>query len=794
MTCSGCKLGIVGGLMLFWLFGCIAGCDDSDSQDNLPDGDMETAELEQVDGDGDGDADLEAETEIDESGYPTYTCDTPWPIPTDVWQPTQTVTDEAYPQEIGLLVESGIPAGGVTALAAGGSQQDAEAIAATGEGLLRIAREGQVTSIADWPAVAYSALIRLDSGEFAATSGQTLYVGALDQAPRSTDLGAAISLLKASADGNLWVQLDPSQLSLVTAANGQISESYGPWTGFSISDLCEHDDSLTLATTNGLWRITKGGSSETNQLYTAEELPSPLVTGIRCVSENEFWLATQAGLVHATTSGLETLTGEQGLPVLELNGLTVDGEGRFLMPTDKGLVTYVPDSGFWNYYHSRYWVPDWEVRAAVDLGGNLLAIGTATGLGLVQRQDMTLQQKAEILDRGMYERHNRYGMFARCGLREPGNLDTAYTFDDDNDGQWTEMYLASQAFRYAVTGDAEAAAHAREAVQGMLRLLTVTGKKGFFARSVLEPERCADLADGPGEWHLSAEEQWCWKGDTSKDEYVGHVFGMSLFYDLVANEQEKAEIAQVFMDLHDGIIENGYSIVDIDGKVTEHGQLSPEFMELIGVFGDAGLNSATILGGLLATYHMTGEKRFMDAFHYLAYDEGYVDYVRRIEEINLLTHVNHDSEEMSFLGLATLIRYETDPCLMAAWQEGLEYLWEVQRPEKNPEFNMLYAWMSRKDENDLQIGIQTLREFHTNGITWEVKNSHRADVVVRSKLDRHGKQQSEQVLPYNQKQFIRWAENPYTLDEDGNGGLERMLTPWLLPYWLGRYLGLIVQP
>jgi hypothetical protein len=38
---------------------------------------------------------------------------------------------------------------------------------------------------------------------------------------------------------------------------------------------------------------------------------------------------------------------------------------------------------------------------------------------------------------------------------------------------------------------------------------------------------------------------------------------------------------------------------------------------------------------------------------------------------------------------------------------------------------------------------------------------------------------------------MRWAENPYAYVLRGDGHSESSGTFWLLPYWMGRYYGLI---
>lgn len=800
--------------------GCSGQSEGSDSDGDQPDGDSIAdgdAEFEDVedsdseispDGDEDGDvepesidgnSEIEAEAEEVQNPY-RLNCEEPWEIPVGPWYPDLTHQDSAFIQRHGILVEEGLPAGAIPALipATGGG-----VIAATSAGLFNISESGLPSRLENWSEDDFVALAANGTDLIAAT-GAKLHVGAADSIPAQIDVPNTVSKLRPEIDDEVLVLTTDMSIGRFDADTKTFSEWMGPFSDLQINDFVSaaddsHTQMILLATEEGIKRVLP----DTRGLEDVIFLSAPPSSSIRNITFTP--AATRAGeatLKASTDQGMFTCQLQAGqdledascevdqdLPFLDLGpfaGEYIGSSMGVIAPKDKG-----------GYFHSRYYIPNNVVLDLLpDPTGKRLYVATEAGVGIIVEEEISLAAKAASLDDGMYSRHNRFGMFCRNALRVRGELSSFYTFDDDNDGQWTNMYLASQVFRYVVTQSDTAKAIAKEAAVAMLRLLEVDGKDGFFARSVVPPDECeAKQCEGCGEWHLSDDEQWCWKGDTSSDEYVGHVYGLSLFYDFVADESEKQLVREAFVKLHDGIIDNGYILEDIDGQITSHGNFDPEFMELLGIFGDAGLNGAMILGGLRATYHMSGEQRFMDAFNYLAFDRGYMDYVRRIEQINLMVHHNHDSEEMSFLALSTLIRYETDPCLMALWQEGLDYLWQMNRSKRSPEFNMLYASMSLKD-SDLANSIATLQQYHSHGISWNVFNSHRRDYTLDDELDRFDRAQSLEVFPYNQKQFLRWSTNPFRLDWDSgmhDGYSEEMLTPWLLPYWMGRFMGLIVD-
>src|SRR5207245_1809578 len=79
--------------------------------------------------------------------------------------------------------------------------------------------------------------------------------------------------------------------------------------------------------------------------------------------------------------------------------------------------------------------------------------------------------------------HDRYGLTASSHLAVAGDCSSNRTHDNDNDGLWTAMYAAAECFRYAVTKSPEALANARKAMDAILFLEEVAGRRGFPARS-----------------------------------------------------------------------------------------------------------------------------------------------------------------------------------------------------------------------------------------------------------------------------------------------------------------------
>ena len=135
-----------------------------------------------------------------------------------------------------------------------------------------------------------------------------------------------------------------------------------------------------------------------------------------------------------------------------------------------------------------------------------------------------------------------------------------------------------------------------------------------------------------------------------------------------------------------------------------------------------------------------------------------------------------------------MLLYEKDEALRAIYRESLERSWQVERAERNPLWNFIYAAGTGAKEFDLDASMRTLEEIPLDLISWSVTNSHRLDVTLDPSSDRFGRRQSALiVLPYDELPMMKWNGSPYRLDGGNGGRSEDDGAYFLLPYWMGRY-------
>lgn len=490
----------------------------------------------------------------------------------------------------------------------------------------------------------------------------------------------------------------------------------------------------------------------------------------------------------------EPWRGQEMGPVFGLKIFAKEKSGAVWLGSNEGAARYDSKAKHrwdrWQYFNGRRWLLDNDVQNIyVDESSRArkVWIRTRGGVSLIEWRPITLEQKASLFDERIEKRHVRHGMVANSHLRVAGDLKTSIPHDNDNDGLWTAMYLGSQAYRYAVTGESDARAKAQRALRLLIRLEEITGKPGFFARSFVSTN---EPRPHGGEWHPTPDGKWLWKGDTSSDESVGHYYAYALYFDLVADAQEKKEIARVVSRLTDHLIENDYDLIDLDGKPTRWGQWSERYFQTEEGKYKAALRSLQLLSFLKTAHHVTGGKKYDDAYRDRI-RRGYAEHMRHYRRWPGGGEINFSDDELAYLSYDPLLRYEKDSKLRRIYLDGLRFTWSQIRSDMNPLWNYISAasGAGRMTKAIRDESRMTLERIPMDLIDWAVRNSHRLDVKFEEEKDRFNRQQLTQVLAPDERPIAKWNSNPYRPDGGGNGNGEDDGAFFLLPYWMGRYHG-----
>ncbi len=481
----------------------------------------------------------------------------------------------------------------------------------------------------------------------------------------------------------------------------------------------------------------------------------------------------------------------------EVNGNVWFGStiGAFMLRAD----------GKFNYYNGERWLPGNRVKYIAAGPKKSVLILTEKGLGQICFKEITLEEKALFFEKQVRSRHIRNGFNAALSGLKHGNLSGGYLSDSDNDGLWTTMYLGGEIFRYAVTKSDDALQNCIESLDAMERLYSINPVAGFPSRSFERSGYTEVLAD-PDRWHLAEDTEWEWKGTTSSDEAIGHIFAMGAFAEIIDIEPLRTRAVHIIDQLMQHIIDNDYYMVDYDGKPTTWGKWNPEYVNARPkMVGDRKVNSSNIIAMLQTAYHFTKKEIYKEKAFELMEEHGYLENLMRpMREIAqapedaddwskmLSESWNHSDDEMYFVGYWGLYRYAFNDSLKAMYKDAIIDHWEIERPEKDGAWNLFTALVT--NEFDLDEAVWYLQEYPMDLITWNITNSHRKDIKLIEPNFRN--QTTAKVLPPDETPIQRHNGNTFRLDHNGgNGSSEESAGDiWLLPYWLGRYLEVISEP
>ncbi|MBI5086723.1 MAG: hypothetical protein HZB13_19270 [Acidobacteria bacterium] len=149
---------------------------------------------------------------------------------------------------------------------------------------------------------------------------------------------------------------------------------------------------------------------------------------------------------------------------------------------------------------------------------------------------------------------------------------TGYTRCGDS-AIWTGHYLAAESYRWSVTRSPEAKANIMEALNGIRKLVDVTGT------DVLA--RCAVPIDSPWASGIISEESphgirigsvngqgYYWVGNTSRDQYSGVFFGLTVTWNLVDDQLVHDWVSMLATRMLDRLLEDHWLVRMPEGEIT----------------------------------------------------------------------------------------------------------------------------------------------------------------------------------------------------------------------------------
>ena len=476
------------------------------------------------------------------------------------------------------------------------------------------------------------------------------------------------------------------------------------------------------------------------------------------------------------------------LPLAPVNKIVIGSDGTRYYCTDVGL--YTEKEAHRSYIGYSMWLPSMVVRDVAIAGDNKIFVGTNKGISEITYREMTLEEKAD------YYRDINTNLLTREGFITEKwavkNRDTATGFlgVTDNDGLWTGLNMQALCYEYAVRGDEKIRQLARKYKDGMLKLEDITGVDGFTARAYRRPGEDS-YGDGDIEWHLTKDEigELEWKGETSSDEMVGHFTSLSVYYDLLADIDEKQDISAHLQKIIEHIMKNGWMLCDADGLPTSWAHWGPDDLNNNDLWlNEHGMNSLEILSFLKIVYHQTGDEKYDAAYRRLITNYHYAMNCvnHKIKDF----HDCHIDDRLAFFITVPLLTYEKDPIIRQFIFEGLRDHFDYERIEGTPMWSMVYGAFT-DEVADIETAVSQLEKMPLSLLSVPVVNSVRPELEYFHVPPEFGDYDLlTKGLPYDEKAVEKIGGDALSPDRMHEGCLFEG-SAFLLPYWMGRYYGLI---
>ena len=392
------------------------------------------------------------------------------------------------------------------------------------------------------------------------------------------------------------------------------------------------------------------------------------------------------------------------------------------------------------------------------------------------------QADADAIAGIIRSRHMPYGTLADPGFKtsDPASPDyySIVTYNRTGDGAiWTGHYLAAESFRYASTGSADALSNATAALRGVESLVDVTSPAApdLLARSWL-PQSSEYLPkiqtdEGHNGLYPSTYDGQAvyWIGNTTRDQYSGVFFGLSVAFEHVPALRERA--ATLVTRMLDRLLANGWNVVMPNGTV-----------------------STTFLGrpdqqlALLQIGRQVNPERYTVPYASFRAANAATAGLPIATECQD-PHGSYFKFNLDYINLFSLVRLEerSSPFRLD-YVQIYNTLRRCTRSHQNAHFNMVDRALKGPDAARDAATTRFLGQ-------WLTRPRRAFFTDVSAKYAVCGENRACDPVPVFDRpntDFL-WQRSPFLLSGGGDSTVETASVDYLLPYWMGRYYGVLTS-
>ncbi len=377
---------------------------------------------------------------------------------------------------------------------------------------------------------------------------------------------------------------------------------------------------------------------------------------------------------------------------------------------------------------------------------------------------------AIAISKNLVARHLPYGTVLDPIFDGPdSDVIIAYTRCGDS-AIWTGHWLAAESYRYAVTHSPEALENVKRALTGIQMLMDVTGTAVLARCAVPADSPYADSIiheEGPhGVWNGTAwDTAFVWIGNTSRDQYSGIFYGLTVAHDVVQDQSVRDMVAYLTTRALDYLRGNGWKIVMPDGNVSTifFGRMDQEL-----------------------SFLKLGRRLNPDRFETIYKTESISLAPETIAPIAYDVQNPHSSyfkfnlDSINFYGL---LASGDNSWVRLSYKKAYDILRNTTDDHGNAFFNMIDRAINGPNATRDAETVRLLQE-------WLERPRRDFGVDLREKYPSCGApDQACSPIPVPERvttDFL-WQRSPFLLYGGGSGRIEGAGIDYILPYWMGRF-------
>ncbi|MBQ7295763.1 MAG: Ig-like domain-containing protein [Clostridia bacterium] len=360
-----------------------------------------------------------------------------------------------------------------------------------------------------------------------------------------------------------------------------------------------------------------------------------------------------------------------------------------------------------------------------------------------------------------------------------------------------------------------------------------------------------------------------YKGDTSSDEVIGHLFIYKIAYDILGAEdpEMKELITNTVEKFAQHLVDNNYCLTEATGQPTTWGKYNRAYLHNGQNVGGGALQSAVLLSAFKLAAYMTGDKKWEDEYRMAALDPAYeyaevmtqywdrykmaiLEYaasaspiisfiIRPFMETEIIKVIyrmiiNYSDEEMAMLAFYLLFQMEDDETLLTYYREAINQWWQYSMSmSENPLWYYIYqlaypteektdyygnslietaSWSlsrhpidtrkysatnkNRDDARELDLeedcgidGTRVLSYDPREGTPWFSSSDNNIIKVIGIILS--GARLKWTIAAPDERAIHKFNNSTYVLEDHHSPYSMEGSTTYTLPYWMGRYHGML---